>query len=119
MRYSKFLLGALLVPAGCGLVLLPSNKNQHSRTKFRTALQFSKNNCILKNTYTNPSRYQTKSSLFNSICDVDEEANKNVVVTAQNLREAKLTSASNEVIRLGDKMGNQGRSVVVFLRHLG
>jgi hypothetical protein len=34
------------------------------------------------------------------------------------LRDAVLTNARGEAVRLGDSMGN-GRSVVVFLRHMG
>jgi len=38
--------------------------------------------------------------------------------SADTLRNAGLTNASDEIIRLGDYMG-KGKSIVVFLRHLG
>lgn len=39
-------------------------------------------------------------------------------VTAQGLRSAVLTNADGELVNLGEQMG-QGKSIVVFLRHLG
>ena len=39
-------------------------------------------------------------------------------VTARDLRSAILTNADGELVNLGEKMGN-GKSIVVFLRHLG
>lgn len=39
-------------------------------------------------------------------------------VTAQGLRSAVLTNADGDLVNLGEQMG-QGKSIVVFLRHLG
>lgn len=43
---------------------------------------------------------------------------ENATPSANVLRNAGLTNASDEVVRLGDRMG-KGKSIVVFLRHLG
>ena len=39
-------------------------------------------------------------------------------VTARDIRSAILTNADGELVNLGEKMGN-GKSIVIFLRHLG
>lgn len=53
------------------------------------------------------------SSYLKAASDVE-----NAAPSADVLRNAGLTNASDEIIRLGDYMGKD-KSIVVFLRHLG
>ena len=122
MWYSGLILpslGTLLVSSSFHGFVLSGNE----KSKIRFALQ--NNSKVLgRNSSTDVRRngykiLSSSSSLLSSTCDVDQEASEKAMITAQVLRDAKLTSASNKLIRLGDKIGNQGKSVVVFLRHLG
>ena len=58
-------------------------------------------------------------SSSSTVSDAEKvEAPELVGTNADFLRTAGLTAASGEVVKLGDVMGD-GKSVVIFLRHLG
>lgn len=59
---------------------------------------------------------QASSVVEAAPCDMPDIAPG--TVSAKQLKTATVTNADGELVRLGDVMGN-GKSVVVFLRHLG
>lgn len=56
----------------------------------------------------------------NAVCDNPTDAGliKDASISASILRNAGLTNAKDETVKLGDIMG-KGKSVVIFLRHMG
>jgi len=56
----------------------------------------------------------------NAVCDNPTDAGftKDASISASILRNAGLTNSKDETVKLGDVMG-KGKSVVIFLRHMG
>ena len=93
------------------LAIVGSNIHEASSASFVSSVQKSSRNSFAFGGKQNNFRQ------LNAVCDVDEAASS-VTIYGEAVRQAVLTDALDNKITLGDKMGD-GKSIVIFLRHLG